>query len=169
MLSRWHVIIEHQGYPPRSTPREHLCSTICCNSPQGSLRNISILDRLLLSLPVWLQLSINPATALHILQREPPGVRVTHICSIPLYLALSFSVTHTHMALSNNLVVLLCRHSWCVSLVRPGEMCCVSVWQTTASHPLFSSLASGRNTPVRTSHPDTCMYADVCSHSGGSV
>ncbi|XP_029924802.1 ras and Rab interactor 2-like [Myripristis murdjan] len=40
---------------------------------QGSLRNISILDRLLLSLPVWLQLSINPATALHILQREPPG------------------------------------------------------------------------------------------------
>uniref|UniRef100_A0A8C9X112 SH2 domain-containing protein n=1 Tax=Sander lucioperca TaxID=283035 RepID=A0A8C9X112_SANLU len=42
-------------------------------SPPGSLRSISILDRLLLTVPVWLQLSINPATALHILQREPPG------------------------------------------------------------------------------------------------
>ncbi|KAK0153566.1 Ras and Rab interactor 1 [Merluccius polli] len=40
---------------------------------QGSLRSVSVLDRLLLTLPVWLQLSINPATALHILQREPPG------------------------------------------------------------------------------------------------
>ncbi|XP_051903612.1 ras and Rab interactor 1 isoform X1 [Hippocampus zosterae] len=39
----------------------------------GSLKNISILDRLLLTVPVWMQLSINPATALHILQREPPG------------------------------------------------------------------------------------------------
>uniref|UniRef100_A0A3Q2XGL3 Uncharacterized protein n=1 Tax=Hippocampus comes TaxID=109280 RepID=A0A3Q2XGL3_HIPCM len=41
----------------------------------GSLKNISVLDRLLLTVPVWMQLSINPATALHILQREPPGVR----------------------------------------------------------------------------------------------
>ncbi|XP_042355496.1 ras and Rab interactor 1-like [Plectropomus leopardus] len=40
---------------------------------RGSLKSISILDRLLLTVPVWLQLSINPATALHILQREPPG------------------------------------------------------------------------------------------------
>ncbi|KAM8898283.1 uncharacterized protein AB9W97_009265 isoform 2-T2 [Spinachia spinachia] len=40
---------------------------------QGSLRSISVLDRLLLTVPVWFQLSINPATALHILQREPPG------------------------------------------------------------------------------------------------
>ncbi|XP_030010430.1 ras and Rab interactor 1-like [Sphaeramia orbicularis] len=39
----------------------------------GSLKSISVLDRLLLTVPVWLQLSINPATALHILQREPPG------------------------------------------------------------------------------------------------
>ncbi|KAJ8348301.1 hypothetical protein SKAU_G00268900 [Synaphobranchus kaupii] len=43
-------------------------------SPQrGSLKSISVLDRLLLTHPVWLQLSINSATALHILQREPPG------------------------------------------------------------------------------------------------
>ncbi|XP_061595505.1 ras and Rab interactor 1-like [Cololabis saira] len=40
---------------------------------RGSLKSISVLDRLLLTVPVWLQLSINPATALHILQREPPG------------------------------------------------------------------------------------------------
>lgn len=40
---------------------------------EGSLKSISVLDRLLLTVPVWLQLSINPATALHILQREPPG------------------------------------------------------------------------------------------------
>ncbi|XP_037125473.1 ras and Rab interactor 1-like [Syngnathus acus] len=39
----------------------------------GSLKNVSVLDRLLLTVPVWMQLSINPATALHILQREPPG------------------------------------------------------------------------------------------------
>ncbi|MED6236972.1 hypothetical protein ATANTOWER_016945 [Ataeniobius toweri] len=40
---------------------------------RGSLRSISVLDRLLLTVPVWLQLPINPANALHILQREPPG------------------------------------------------------------------------------------------------
>lgn len=40
---------------------------------RGSLRSISVLDRLLLTVPVWLQLSVNPATALHILRREPPG------------------------------------------------------------------------------------------------
>ncbi|XP_029106845.1 ras and Rab interactor 1-like isoform X2 [Scleropages formosus] len=40
---------------------------------RGSLKSISVLDRLLLTHPVWLQLSINAATALHILQREPPG------------------------------------------------------------------------------------------------
>nr|XP_020455378.1 ras and Rab interactor 3-like [Monopterus albus] len=39
----------------------------------GSLKSITILDRLLLTVPVWLQLSINPATALHILRQEPPG------------------------------------------------------------------------------------------------
>ncbi|KAK9955543.1 hypothetical protein ABG768_015408 [Culter alburnus] len=40
---------------------------------RGSLRSISVLDRLLLTHPVWLQLSVNSATALHILRREPPG------------------------------------------------------------------------------------------------
>ncbi|XP_051960512.1 ras and Rab interactor 2-like isoform X1 [Xyrauchen texanus] len=40
---------------------------------RGSLKSISVLDRLLLTHPVWLQLSINSATALHILRREPSG------------------------------------------------------------------------------------------------
>ncbi|RXM95565.1 Ras and Rab interactor 1 [Acipenser ruthenus] len=40
---------------------------------RGSLKSISVLDRLLLTHSVWMQLSINSATALHILQREPPG------------------------------------------------------------------------------------------------
>lgn len=40
---------------------------------RGILRSISVLDRLLLTHPVWLQLSVNSATALHILRREPPG------------------------------------------------------------------------------------------------
>uniref|UniRef100_K7F5A7 Ras and Rab interactor 1 n=1 Tax=Pelodiscus sinensis TaxID=13735 RepID=K7F5A7_PELSI len=35
--------------------------------------SVSLRDRLLLTQPVWLQLSLNSATALHILQREPPG------------------------------------------------------------------------------------------------
>ncbi|XP_007244539.3 ras and Rab interactor 2 [Astyanax mexicanus] len=55
-------------YPdPQSLGERRAC-------PQrGSLKSISVLDRLLLTYPVWLQLSINSATALHILQREPPG------------------------------------------------------------------------------------------------
>uniref|UniRef100_A0A8C3IFT0 Ras and Rab interactor 1 n=1 Tax=Chrysemys picta bellii TaxID=8478 RepID=A0A8C3IFT0_CHRPI len=40
---------------------------------RGSPNNVSLLDRLLLTQSVWLQLSLNSATALHILQREPPG------------------------------------------------------------------------------------------------
>ncbi|XP_030075052.1 ras and Rab interactor 1 isoform X2 [Microcaecilia unicolor] len=40
---------------------------------RGSLKSISVLDRLLLTQSVWLPLTVNSATALHILQREPPG------------------------------------------------------------------------------------------------
>uniref|UniRef100_A0A3Q2PYG8 Uncharacterized protein n=1 Tax=Fundulus heteroclitus TaxID=8078 RepID=A0A3Q2PYG8_FUNHE len=43
---------------------------------RGSLRSISVLDRLLLTVPVWLQLSINPANALHILQRDVEAAKV---------------------------------------------------------------------------------------------
>ncbi|KAM3825145.1 ras and Rab interactor 1 isoform 1-T3 [Vipera latastei] len=36
-------------------------------------RNVSLVGRLRLTQPVWLQLDINSATALHVLQREPAG------------------------------------------------------------------------------------------------
>ncbi|XP_068117451.1 ras and Rab interactor 1 [Hyperolius riggenbachi] len=42
-------------------------------TPRGSPTLVSISDRLLLTQSVWLHLSVNSATALHILQREPPG------------------------------------------------------------------------------------------------
>lgn len=38
-------------------------------------RTFSVLDRLLLTHPVWLQLSISRDSALYILLREPVGVR----------------------------------------------------------------------------------------------
>lgn len=131
------------------------CKLLGAQRGRGSLRSISVLDRLLLTVPVWLQLSINPATALHILQREPPGVRATYIKNTHtihthcMPLAFSFHVcTHTRAQWS---VVLSCRTSWCVSLAHPIETCCVSVWWMRACRPSFSSLASGRNTPVRVS------------------
>ncbi|XP_074087106.1 ras and Rab interactor 1 [Macrotis lagotis] len=40
---------------------------------QGPGRMVSLRERLLLTQPVWLQLSANAAAALHVLQREPPG------------------------------------------------------------------------------------------------
>lgn len=43
----------------------------------GSQRPFSILDRLLLTHPVWLQLSLNKDSALYILLREPVGVRAS--------------------------------------------------------------------------------------------
>ncbi|XP_069501005.1 ras and Rab interactor 1 [Ambystoma mexicanum] len=45
----------------------------CRPVPRGSLKHVRVLDRLLLTQTVWLQLTVNSATALHILQREPPG------------------------------------------------------------------------------------------------
>lgn len=59
-------------FPEPTKPSEH--KLLGLQKGRGSLKSISVLDRLLLTVPVWLQLSINPATALHILQREPPGV-----------------------------------------------------------------------------------------------
>ncbi|XP_043829253.1 ras and Rab interactor 1 isoform X2 [Dromiciops gliroides] len=40
---------------------------------RGPVRTVSLRERLLLTQPVWLQLSANAAAALHVLQREPPG------------------------------------------------------------------------------------------------
>ncbi|CAL8365449.1 unnamed protein product [Lota lota] len=65
-----------QEDPLYDFPEPAPSSNIKRNVPQraqGSLKSVSVLDRLLLTVPVWLQLSVNPATALHILQKEPPG------------------------------------------------------------------------------------------------
>lgn len=42
----------------------------------GSQRGFSVLDRLLLTHPVWLQLSLSKDSALYILLREPVGVQM---------------------------------------------------------------------------------------------
>lgn len=50
----------------------------CCPRDSGydSLSNkLSILDKLLHTHPVWLQLGLNDAEAMEILQTQPPGVR----------------------------------------------------------------------------------------------
>ncbi|XP_056384468.1 ras and Rab interactor 1 [Hyla sarda] len=52
-------------YPHQETSRSP--------SPRGSPTSLSISERLLLTQSVWLHLSVNSATALHILQREPLG------------------------------------------------------------------------------------------------
>lgn len=44
--------------------------------PQRPGRAVSLRERLLLTRPVWLQLRVNAAAALHVLRVEPPGVSV---------------------------------------------------------------------------------------------
>ncbi|KAJ8007927.1 hypothetical protein DPEC_G00099260 [Dallia pectoralis] len=48
---------------------------------QGSQRHYSVLDRILLTHPVWLQLSINAECVLYILLREPVGTFLVRKCS----------------------------------------------------------------------------------------
>lgn len=45
----------------------------------GPQRTYSVLDRLLLTHPVWLQLSISRDSALYVLLREPVGVRPSQL------------------------------------------------------------------------------------------
>lgn len=82
VLNYWcflfYLQMAQQGEPLYDFPepsKSSQCKLLAHQRGRGSLRSISVLDRLLLTVPVWLQLSINAATALHILQREPPGVR----------------------------------------------------------------------------------------------
>ncbi|XP_059210935.1 ras and Rab interactor 2 [Centropristis striata] len=51
------------------------------SSHRGSQRVFSVLDRLLLTHPVWLQLSLNQDSALYILLREPVGTFLVRKCS----------------------------------------------------------------------------------------
>ncbi|KAM9335369.1 ras and Rab interactor 2 [Symphorus nematophorus] len=48
---------------------------------RGSQRAFSVLDRLLITHPVWLQLSLNQDSALYILLREPVGTFLVRKCS----------------------------------------------------------------------------------------
>ncbi|KAI1898524.1 hypothetical protein AGOR_G00073240 [Albula goreensis] len=52
-----------------------------CELQTGSLRTISVLDRLLLTHPVWLQLSFNSDSAQQVLQGEPQGAFLVRRCS----------------------------------------------------------------------------------------
>lgn len=127
---------------------------------QGSLRSISILDRLLLTVPVWLQLSINPATALHILQREPPAVRaidsnqtndITTLLNMHTHV-LPPPPQHTHTLSRNNSDHACCpadRPSWFGSPAHPRETCSASAWPMRACRSSSSSLGSRRSSPVR--------------------
>lgn len=58
----------------------------------GPQRTFSVLDRLLLTHPVWLQLSINRDSALYILLREPIGVRPSRL--LQRFISLSRYVKH---------------------------------------------------------------------------
>ncbi|XP_029932849.1 ras and Rab interactor 2 [Myripristis murdjan] len=69
-------------------------------SQQGSQRAFSVLDRLLLTHPVWLQLSLNQDSALYILLREPVGTFLVRKCSSTQRKVLCLRVTADRSASS---------------------------------------------------------------------
>ncbi|XP_026209339.1 ras and Rab interactor 2 isoform X2 [Anabas testudineus] len=66
----------------------------------GSQRAFSVLDRLLLTHPVWLQLSLNQDSALYILLREPVGTFLVRKCSSSQRKVLCLRVTADRSASS---------------------------------------------------------------------
>ncbi|XP_030609288.1 ras and Rab interactor 2 [Archocentrus centrarchus] len=70
------------------------------SSQRGSQRAFSVLDRLLLTHPVWLQLSLNQEAALYILLREPVGTFLVRKCSSSQRKVLCFRVTADRSASS---------------------------------------------------------------------
>uniref|UniRef100_A0A3B4ZGT9 Si:ch211-168d1.3 n=1 Tax=Stegastes partitus TaxID=144197 RepID=A0A3B4ZGT9_9TELE len=66
----------------------------------GSQRSFSVLDRLLLTHPVWLQLSLKQDTALYILLREPVGTFLVRKCSSSQRKVLCLRVTADRSASS---------------------------------------------------------------------
>ncbi|KAM6949586.1 ras and Rab interactor 2 [Aplochiton taeniatus] len=64
-----------------------------CPQQRGSQRNFSVLDRLLLTHPVWLQLSLNQDTAFYSLLREPVGTFLVRKCSASQRKVLCLRVT----------------------------------------------------------------------------
>uniref|UniRef100_A0A4W6DTF1 Si:ch211-168d1.3 n=1 Tax=Lates calcarifer TaxID=8187 RepID=A0A4W6DTF1_LATCA len=70
------------------------------SSQRGSQRAFSVLDRLLLTHPVWLQLSLNQDSALYILLREPVGTFLVRKCSSSQRKVLCLRVTADRSASS---------------------------------------------------------------------
>ncbi|KAM9425571.1 ras and Rab interactor 2 [Pholidichthys leucotaenia] len=70
------------------------------SSQRGSQRVFSVLDRLLLTHPVWLQLSLSQDSALYILLREPVGTFLVRKCSSSQRKVLCLRVTADRSASS---------------------------------------------------------------------
>ncbi|XP_045919804.1 ras and Rab interactor 2 [Micropterus dolomieu] len=70
------------------------------SSQRGSQRAFSVLDRLLLTHPVWLQLSLNQDSALYMLLREPVGTFLVRKCSSSQRKVLCLRVTSDKSASS---------------------------------------------------------------------
>uniref|UniRef100_A0A3B3X727 VPS9 domain-containing protein n=1 Tax=Poecilia mexicana TaxID=48701 RepID=A0A3B3X727_9TELE len=70
------------GYKQAKKQQQQKTPSILQDSTQtGSQRAFSVLDRLLLTHPVWLQLSLNQDSALYVLLREPVGTFLVRKCS----------------------------------------------------------------------------------------
>uniref|UniRef100_A0AAV2KVJ1 SH2 domain-containing protein n=1 Tax=Knipowitschia caucasica TaxID=637954 RepID=A0AAV2KVJ1_KNICA len=69
-------------------------------SSRPSLRVFSVLDRLLLTHPVWLQLALNQDSAVYILLREPVGTFLVRKCSSSQRKVLCLRVTSDRSAAS---------------------------------------------------------------------
>ncbi|CAJ1085963.1 ras and Rab interactor 3 isoform X1 [Xyrichtys novacula] len=63
------------------------------STQKGPQRSFSVLDRLLITHPVWLQLSLNQDSALYILLREPVGTFLVRKCSSSQRKVLCFRMT----------------------------------------------------------------------------
>ncbi|XP_047446597.1 ras and Rab interactor 2 [Mugil cephalus] len=70
------------------------------STQRGSQRAFSVLDRLLLTHPVWLQLSLNQDSAVYILLREPIGTFLVRKCSSSQRKVLCLRVTADRSASS---------------------------------------------------------------------
>uniref|UniRef100_A0A3P8UFD2 SH2 domain-containing protein n=1 Tax=Cynoglossus semilaevis TaxID=244447 RepID=A0A3P8UFD2_CYNSE len=88
-------------------------------SQRGSQRVFSVLDRLLLTHPVWLQLSLNHDSALYILLREPVGTFLVRKCSATQRKVLCLRVTADRSTSSVK---------ECFICEEDSRMCCLSHW-----------------------------------------
>lgn len=136
------VVFKMQGDPVYDYPEIKAVGDRRACLQRGSLKSISVLDRLLLTHPVWLQLSINSATALHILQREPPGVSGTFIT---FWCKETYNIANLQHSWK---LLVICRPSLWESPVHRREKCCAFDWQMTACPLSLNSFSSEKRTLV---------------------